>query len=81
VKRHIKNYFKAHGYTTADIILCEVCSAVGVDIHHIVFKSHGGSDEVSNLVALCRDCHSKAHSDKQFNESLKNEEDKRNSRF
>lgn len=72
MQKHVKNYLRAHpNLSNADVILCEVCDAVAVDIHHIVFRSHGGSDNADNLIALCRQCHTKAHSDKQFNERLK----------
>ena len=32
-----------------------------LDIHHIVFRSHGGSDEPANLVCLCRTHHGLVH--------------------
>lgn len=71
MQKHVVNYLKANNLTTADIILCESCESVAVDIHHIIFRSHGGSDEANNLVALCRLCHAKAHTFKEFNEILK----------
>jgi len=61
MKKHVKNYLKHYGYGEQDIILCEECGDVAVDIHHKVFKSNGGSDEVENLTALCRNCHEIAH--------------------
>lgn len=43
--------------------LCEYCkSDYAVDVHHIIFKSRGGSDLPINLIALCRECHNRAHS-------------------
>lgn len=36
---------------------CEVCSRPGVDADHIVKRSQGGSDNLDNLVLLCRRCH------------------------
>lgn len=57
-------YFRYFGYCSDDVILCEVCGAVSVDIHHIVPKGMGGSktkDNIENLMAVCRDCHNKAH--------------------
>lgn len=59
--RHVKNYLRFHGYCIEDVILCEECGSVAVDIHHIVKRSQGGSDEPENLIALCRKCHSKKH--------------------
>ena len=65
MKRHTKIYLEHHGYSVADTILCEKCGAVAVDIHHIKPKGMGGNpkeDTIENLMALCRDCHTKAHS-------------------
>lgn len=36
-----------------------------VERHHIVFRSQGGTDDDSNLVSLCHDCHQKLHA-RQF---------------
>ena len=60
MKNHTKIYFKHFGYDVSDTILCEVCSAVAVDIHHIRRRGMGGSntaDDITNLMALCRQCH------------------------
>lgn len=32
-----------------------------LDVHHIVPRGQGGSDQMSNLVLLCRRCHEAAH--------------------
>jgi len=32
-----------------------------LDVHHIVPRGQGGSDRISNLVLLCRQCHDAAH--------------------
>ena len=61
MKKHIRNYLKHYGYGEQDVILCEQCKAVAVDIHHIKEKSLGGTDDIDNLIALCRDCHSEYH--------------------
>tara|TARA_R110000764_G_scaffold35667_1_gene79941 strand:- start:24 stop:158 length:135 start_codon:yes stop_codon:yes gene_type:complete len=40
---------------------------MAVEIHHIIYRSFFGKnkkhlqDVIENLIALCRDCHSKAH--------------------
>ena len=44
--------------------LCAACAAQGVtvvatDVHHLVPLRSGGSDEDSNLQALCHACHSR----------------------
>jgi len=62
MKKHVKVYMKHFGYGEEDVIMCEMgnfCPAT--DIHHILFKSQGGTDEIGNLVALCRECHDVAH--------------------
>ena len=52
---------KHYNVAPDDILLCSVCGKMAVDIHHIVKRSQGGSDEVDNLIPLCRSCHDKAH--------------------
>jgi 5-methylcytosine-specific restriction endonuclease McrA len=72
MKKHIKNYYNHHSLGIDDVIICEKCNnKKAVDIHHIIFRSQGGSDNIDNLIALCRDCHNKAHADKEFNNKLK----------
>lgn len=44
-----------------DRFRCRGCAKPAEDIHHIVFRSQGGSDDLVNLVALCRNCHDQAH--------------------
>lgn len=62
-----ENYLKGRGLDRSDIILCEVCKSVAVDIHHIVPRSKFGSKRIeecnafTNLIALCRECHELAH--------------------
>ena len=60
MKPHTKVYLKHFGYTVADYIPCELCCQKSVDIHHINGRGKG-KDEISNLMALCRECHCKAH--------------------
>lgn len=51
-----------------DNYICQHCKGKRKDskleIHHIIFRSQGGSDEESNLVTLCHTCHEKLHSGK-----------------
>ena len=35
-----------------------------LDVHHIIFRSNGGSDEPENLITLCRTCHKDLHNGK-----------------
>lgn len=62
MKKHVKIYMEYHGYGEQDIIMCEECNKnIAVEIHHIVFKSAGGGDNIENLIALCRECHGPYH--------------------
>lgn len=41
---------------------CEACELrVGAQLHHVVFRSQGGSDTRENLRWLCPSCHDMAH--------------------
>ncbi len=74
MKKHVKIYLDYYGYGEQDVIICECCGRKAVDIHHIKRRGLGGSkrcDNIENLIGLCRDCHDKAHSDKNFNNKLK----------
>ena len=42
-------------------------SHVGTDLHHIVPRSQGGSDDDENKVFLCRKCHAMIHSEGAVN--------------
>ena len=35
------------------------------DIHHVIKRSDGGSDDLENLLLVCRDCHTERHPEKQ----------------
>jgi hypothetical protein len=76
MQKHIKVYFDYFGYNTSDFIPCEACGAKAVDIHHVVFRSKFGKktkdqqDAIENLIALCRECHNKAHDNKLTKEWL-----------
>lgn len=62
------------GYDVSDFIGCEVCGAKANDIHHILARSIAKSKEndITNLMALCRNCHSSKGDRKQFREFLQN---------
>ena len=87
MEQYLVNYYEHFGYTVADTIQCEVCDAVGINIHHVVPRSHFGSkrreerDSWQNLACLCGTCHSIAHQGpniKEFNLKLKELVEKRN---
>lgn len=46
-----------------DNYTCQCCKTKkgSLHIHHIVYRSNGGSDTSENLVVLCEKCHSKLH--------------------
>ena len=48
---------------------CEECYRNGVivpvdEVHHIVPLSEGGTHEQSNLMSLCKSCHSRIHAER-----------------
>lgn len=51
-----------------DDYTCQHCKGKRKDskleVHHIIFRSKGGSDEESNLITLCHTCHKALHSGK-----------------
>jgi len=54
---------KYFGYTIADFIPCELCNARATETHHIAGRGKG-MDVVTNLMAVCRTCHSDIHNEK-----------------
>lgn len=42
---------------------CRVCDATDttLDVHHIIYLSHHGTNQQSNLITLCRVCHEAEH--------------------
>ena len=61
MQKYIKIYTDHFGYGEQDIIPCEACGAPGVDVHHIYGRGDG-RDVITNLMALCRKHHDRAHS-------------------
>ena len=51
-----------------DNYTCQCCKGKHknskLEVHHIVFRSQGGSDEASNLITLCHTCHKDLHDGK-----------------
>ncbi len=41
--------------------LCRACGAPAVVVDHIVERVRGGSDDLSNLMPMCDDCHRVKH--------------------
>jgi 5-methylcytosine-specific restriction endonuclease McrA len=43
---------------------CQLCGSMqNLNVHHQTFKSHGGSNAINNLIAVCSSCHFKIHYD------------------
>ena len=41
---------------------CQMCGSMQhLQVHHIEFRSHSGSDAESNLITLCAECHLQMH--------------------
>ena len=51
-----KEVYRRDGYRCA---LCD--STKGLQIHHAVHRSEGGSNQPQNLICLCWKCHAAAH--------------------
>lgn len=50
---------------------CYSCGSSNVEMHHVVYRSQGGRGVWRNLVPLCKEHHSKAHSNKGYSDRLK----------
>lgn len=46
------DYLRAHPH-------CVSCGELATDVHHILPRNKGGTDDWSNLEALCHECHSR----------------------
>lgn len=40
---------------------CVICHAKATDVHHVVYRSQLGKDDINNVVCLCRLHHEMAH--------------------
>lgn len=40
---------------------CVLCHNRADDVHHVIFRSKGGQDDIHNVVCLCREHHEMAH--------------------
>ena len=74
MKTYTKTYLTYFGYDESDFIPCECgCGKRAVDIHHLEPRSRRKDliNKIENLVALTRECHEKAETNKEFNNELK----------
>ena len=51
-----KKVYRRDGYRCA---LCD--STKGLQVHHVIPRSEGGSNQLQNLICLCWKCHAAAH--------------------
>lgn len=77
-KENVKTILDYSKRTVAKIIKrarlkCAMCSwdETSLDIHHIIERKNGGTNDMSNLIAICPNCHRKAHEKKYTKEQLR----------
>jgi 5-methylcytosine-specific restriction endonuclease McrA len=66
-KGNQKGFYNVKAYVLhRDGYQCQKCKTKKgkLHVHHIVFRSNGGTDVPSNLIVLCADCHKKLHDGK-----------------
>ena len=59
-----KGFYNVKAYVLdRDQYKCQKCKKknLKLHVHHIIFKSNGGTNSPENLITLCKDCHSKLH--------------------
>lgn len=70
-----KNFYNTRtAVLNRDNYKCQICGKehTRLEVHHIVFRSTGGSDRIDNLVTLCSDCHKKIHNGEiEFKKNVK----------
>ena len=49
-----------------DNYTCQVCGKkhTRLEVHHIIYRSQGGTNDENNLITLCKDCHKDIHNGK-----------------
>lgn len=49
-----------------DNYTCQICGKkhTRLEVHHIIYRSNGGTNDETNLITLCEDCHSDVHNGK-----------------
>ena len=63
-KGNQKGFYNVKAYVLhRDGYQCQKCKTKKgkLSVHHIIFRSNGGTDTPNNLVVLCSDCHEKLH--------------------
>lgn len=75
MKPYTLKYLRHFGYDISSFIPCEIpdCGKKATEIHHIERRGMGGSktkDTIENLMALCRECHTRYGDKKQHKNYL-----------
>ncbi len=63
-KGNQKGFYNVKAYVLhRDGYQCQKCKTRKgkLHVHHVVFRSNGGTDSPENLIVLCSDCHEKLH--------------------
>jgi len=61
LSQHIRRKFKELAFKTYGE-KCEVCDySLCIDVHHLISRSEGGKEEISNLSVLCPNHHREIH--------------------
>ena len=49
-----------------DCYTCQLCGKkhIRLEVHHIIYRSNGGTNDENNLITLCENCHSNVHDEK-----------------
>jgi 5-methylcytosine-specific restriction endonuclease McrA len=49
-----------------DNYTCQICGKknIRLEVHHIIYRSQGGTNDENNLITLCEDCHNAIHDGK-----------------
>ena len=63
MQKHTKIYMDYFDYSGFEYMPCEICTKPANQVHHIKYRSRGGKDEIKNLMGLCFECHTSAHSE------------------
>lgn len=60
-------YFNKKAAKERDEFKCRICgSTLDINAHHMLPKEFKGSNDVSNLITLCRECHAAMHPETQL---------------
>jgi len=68
--KHAKVYLKHFDLVEDEIYFCEYsfikygAYIIANDVHHIIYKSQGGGNDIENIMALSRKVHDLAHQER-----------------